>query len=89
MCAASRAAVASLWMVNDRSTSLFMGSVFRNLKATIGRAEAWRRPRVAPIPVKRYLDGVAVNYPAPYFRAPFILDGSRQQLRQLRLAAGW
>jgi CHAT domain-containing protein len=77
LCAASRTAVASLRVVNDQSTSLFMESFFRNLKAAIGRAEALRRPRAELMPAKRYLDGVAVSYAAPYFRAPFILVGSR------------
>jgi CHAT domain-containing protein len=75
--AGSRSVVASLWTVNDQSTSLFMEAFYRNLKEGVSKAEALRRARVQLMQAKGDVGGVTIDYAAPYFCAPFILVGGR------------
>jgi CHAT domain-containing protein/Flp pilus assembly protein TadD len=75
--AGSRSVVASLWAVNDQSTSVFMESFYRNLKEGVSKAEALRRARLQLMQATGDLEGTKVSYAAPYYWAPFILVGSR------------
>ena len=76
--AGSRSVVASLWAVNDQSTSLFMEAFYRNLKQGVGKAEALRRARIELMQSRVCSDalGEEASLAAPYFWAPFILVGS-------------
>jgi CHAT domain-containing protein len=75
MAAGTRRVVASLWEAEDESTAQLMGSLFGTIAAELRRnrepdyaralAEAKRQVRSRP------------GWEAPYFWAPFILDGIR------------
>jgi CHAT domain-containing protein/Flp pilus assembly protein TadD len=68
--AGSSEVLATLWQVNDRSSSEFMVSFYRNLKQS-GDAEALRNAQLA-------LLGSGGRYKHPYFWAPFVLVGARK-----------
>jgi len=78
--AGSRSVVASLWPVNDQSTSLFMEAFHKNLKAGVPAAEALRAARsdVMQTTVRSAVLGEQQSLAAPYFWAPFILVGDSQ-----------
>ncbi|NES82628.1 MAG: CHAT domain-containing protein, partial [Moorea sp. SIO2B7] len=66
----ARSTVASLWSVNDRSTSVFMKFFYQELANTqkpITKAEALRRAQV------KLLDN---QYKEPYYWAPYVLVGN-------------
>jgi len=75
--AGSRAVVASLWRVNDQSTSLFMGAFYKYLKAGKPKAEALRlaRNRVMKSKMWSVALGKEQSLASPFFWAPFILIG--------------
>jgi len=75
--AGSRSVVASLWAVNDQSTSLFMESFSRHLKEGQPKAEALRLARVETMNrrVRSDASGDEQSLTAPYFWAPFVLIG--------------
>jgi CHAT domain-containing protein len=64
--AGSPAVLASLWSVDDESTSELMQAFYANLKRGVGRAEALRAAQSA----------VRKKYPHPYYWAGFILTES-------------
>lgn len=66
--AGARSALVTLWPVTDRSTSLFMTDVYRELHAGHGAAEALHRVR------SRWIAGDSVTSHPSYW-APFILQG--------------
>lgn len=68
--AGSRSVVASLWAVNDESTSLLMTEFYKQLKAGDGKAEALRKAQMT----------VRENpkFEHPYYWAGFILFGDWQ-----------
>jgi CHAT domain-containing protein len=76
--AGSRSVVASLWDVNDESTSLFMESFYRGLKAGLTKADALRRARneIMQARAKSSATEEPESLASPYFWAPFILIGS-------------
>ena len=76
--AGSRAVVASLWRVNDQSTSLFMGAFYKYLRGGESKAEALRRARnrVMKSKMRSVLLGREQSLAAPFFWAPFVLVGS-------------
>lgn len=57
--------VASLWSVDDRSTSMLMTRFYRHLQEGMGKAEALRQAQRE----------VRQEYPHPYFWAGFVLAG--------------
>ena len=65
--AGSPSVVASLWPVEDYSTSLLMSDFYSNLKEGNSRGEALRRAQA-----KLIADG---KYSHPFYWAPFILLG--------------
>jgi CHAT domain-containing protein len=64
----ARTAVASLWDIDDKSTSELFVAFYRNIKEGegINRAEALRQ---AQLEIKK-------NYDHPYFWSPFLLIGN-------------
>src|SRR6266851_3257916 len=73
--AGSRSVIASLWNVNDESTSLFMESFYKGLKAGLPKAEALRQARLETMQrhAKSAVTGEEESLASPYFWAPFIL----------------
>ena len=63
----ARSTLASLWLIDDRSTALLMSHFYRELKAGITKAEALRRAQLS------LLQG---NYHHPRFWAAFVLLGN-------------
>ena len=88
----AKAVMASLWLVNDASTSLFMQQFYTELSAgNFSKAEARRRVQMAfiqnegPLASKLARGGFELSNPAtaretplshPYYWAPFILIGN-------------
>jgi len=73
--AGARSTLASLWVVSDRSTALFMKEFYQNLKAGATKAEALRKAQLA------FLKNPKNNpqykgYEHPYYWAAFILAGN-------------
>ena len=64
MFAGAPTVVASLWKLDDRSTSELMGEFYKNLK-TMGRAEALQRAQIA----------MMKKYENPYYWGAFVLYG--------------
>jgi CHAT domain-containing protein/Tfp pilus assembly protein PilF len=75
--AGSRSVVASLWNVNDESTSVFMELFYRNLKQGLTKADALRQARIAIMQqqIKSSVTGEQESLASPYYWAPFILTG--------------
>lgn len=80
MYAGTPSVVASLWKVNDESTSRFMEFFYRNLREGRSKAEALRQAKMelmqAPVWNEQLQDNLQHFYAAPWFWAPFILIGS-------------
>jgi CHAT domain-containing protein len=75
--AGSRSVVASLWDVNDESTSLFMEAFYRGLKAGLTKPEALRQARLETMrrQISSPVTGEQESLASPYYWAPFILVG--------------
>src|SRR6266852_1111565 len=75
--AGSRSVVASLWNVNDESTSLFMESFYTNLKNGRSKADALREARLQTMrrEIKSAVTGEQQSLASPFFWAPFVLIG--------------
>jgi CHAT domain-containing protein len=75
--AGSRSIVASLWNVNDESTSLFMESFYKSLKRGLSKADALREARIQTMRkrIKSAVTGEQEALASPYFWAPFVLIG--------------
>jgi CHAT domain-containing protein/Tfp pilus assembly protein PilF len=78
MYAGTPSVAASLWKVNDQSTSLFMEFFYRNLKEGQPKAEALRQAKKQLMQTQVWSDALKEeqSLAAPYFWAPFILVGS-------------
>lgn len=78
MYAGTPSVAASLWKVNDQSTSLFMEFFYRNLKDGQPKAEALRQAKKQLMQTQVWSDALKAeqSLAAPYFWAPFILIGS-------------
>jgi CHAT domain-containing protein len=63
-----RSAVASLWSVDDKSTSILITEFYRQLKTGMSKAEALRAAQLKLIEDK--------EYDKPYYWSPFILIGN-------------
>lgn len=75
----ARAVLASLWSVDDESTTSLMSRFYTELKndPTTSKAEALRRAQVALLKSRPGADGLpASNLNKPFFWAPFILLGN-------------
>ena len=65
----AHAVLATLWQVNDRSTSLFMQSMYRSRSAqSLDKAAALRSAQLALLAMPQYRH--------PYYWAPFVLMGN-------------
>ena len=75
--AGSDSVVASLWNVNDESTSLFMESFYTSLKRGLSKADALRDARLETMrkQIKSAVTGEQESLASPYFWAPFVLIG--------------
>nr|WP_275994305.1 CHAT domain-containing protein [Argonema antarcticum] len=73
--AGARSTLASLWVVSDRSTTLFMKEFYQNLKAGATKAEALRQAQLAFLKNPNNNPEYKV-YEHPYYWAPFILAGN-------------
>jgi CHAT domain-containing protein len=68
----AKAVLASLWKVNDTSTSGLMQSFYQNLsKSTMTKSEALRQAQLSMIK-----NTSPQNYSHPYYWAPFVLIGN-------------
>ncbi len=76
--AGSRSVVASLWDVNDESSSLFMESFYGGLKSGLSKPDALRQARLETMrrQIRSAVTGQRESLASPYFWAPFILVGS-------------
>ncbi|HEY9834994.1 MAG TPA: CHAT domain-containing protein [Stenomitos sp.] len=75
--AGARSTVATLWEVNDKSTTLFMSKLYQKLvepKLTITKADALQQIQ------KLFLE--SSNYKHPYYWTPFVLVGNWLSLFQ-------
>lgn len=70
--------VASLWKVDDQSTSILMEAFYRNLKEGKSKAEALQVAKTQLMQTHAWRDtlGKEQSFDAPYFWAPFVLIGS-------------
>ncbi len=75
--AGSRSVVASLWNVNDESTSFFMESFYTHLKSGVSEADALREARLETMrkQIRSTVTGEQESLASPYFWAPFVLIG--------------
>ncbi len=64
--AGTRAVLVSLWDVDDRSTTDFMKSFYHHMKLGANKARA----------LQQAMHEVRMNYPHPYYWAPFVLIGN-------------
>ncbi len=76
--AGSRSVVASLWDVNDESTSLFMEYFYAALKEGLTKGDALSKARreLMYSQIKDAATGEEESLASPYYWAPFILVGS-------------
>jgi CHAT domain-containing protein len=76
--AGSRAVMASLWQVNDQSTSLFMEAFYKHLRDGATQAEALHRARIEIMDrtIQSRALGGEQSLAAPYYWAPFVLVGA-------------
>jgi len=77
MYAGTPSVAASLWKVNDQSTSLFMEFFYQNLKEGQSKADALRQAKKHLMQTRAWSDTVSEeqSFAAPYFWAPFVLIG--------------
>jgi len=69
--AGAKSVVVSLWEVNDKYTSQFMGLFYENLSKGLNKAEALRQAKI----------GFIKNYSAnPYYWGAFVLDGNTSKV---------
>ena len=66
--AGARSTVASLWLVDAKSTAILMGQFYKGLKAGLSKAEALRQAQITLLSNPEYQH--------PFYWAPFILVGS-------------
>ncbi|MBD2778918.1 CHAT domain-containing protein [Iningainema tapete] len=64
--AGARSTLATLWTVDDESTSNFMGELYRQLDAGVTKAQALQRAQLA----------ILAKENRPYFWAPYVLVGN-------------
>ncbi|WP_322694962.1 CHAT domain-containing protein [Nostoc sp. DedSLP03] len=64
--AGARSTLATLWTVDDKSTSDFMGELYRQLDAGVTKAQALQRAQLA----------ILAKENRPYFWAPYVLLGN-------------
>ncbi|MEH2123789.1 CHAT domain-containing protein [Nostoc sp.] len=64
--AGARSTLATLWTVDDESTSEFMGELYRQLDAGVTKAQALQRAQLA----------ILAKENRPYFWAPYVLIGN-------------
>ncbi|MDF5709462.1 MAG: CHAT domain-containing protein [Nostoc sp. S4] len=64
--AGARSTLATLWTVDDESTSDFMGELYRQLDAGVTKAQALQRAQLA----------ILAKESRPYFWAPYVLIGN-------------
>ncbi len=64
--AGARSTLATLWTIDDESTSKFMGELYRQLDAGVTKAQALQRAQLA----------ILAKENRPYFWAPYVLVGN-------------
>lgn len=64
--AGARSTLATLWTIDDQSTSEFMGELYRQLDAGVTKAQALQRAQLA----------ILAKENRPYFWAPYVLVGN-------------
>jgi CHAT domain-containing protein len=64
--AGARSTLATLWTIDDQSTSEFMGELYRQLDAGVTKAQALQRAQLA----------ILAQENRPYFWAPYVLVGN-------------
>lgn len=64
--AGARSTLATLWTVDDESTSDFMGEFYRQLDAGVTKSQALQRAQLA----------ILARESRPYFWAPYVLIGN-------------
>ena len=70
-----RSALASLWTVDDESTSILIAEFYRQLKTGMSKAQALQAAQVKLIQADKD-KGINREYNNPYYWSPFILIGN-------------
>ncbi|MEM6400035.1 MAG: CHAT domain-containing protein [Cyanobacteria bacterium P01_D01_bin.116] len=70
-----RSALASLWTVDDESTSILIAEFYRQLKTGMSKAQALQAAQVKLIQADKD-KGINSEYNNPYYWSPFILIGN-------------
>jgi YVTN family beta-propeller protein len=67
--------IATLWAINDASTSDLMREFYQGLEHAQSKAEALQKAQLALLCGGEHCDGHPSHYSRPYYWAPFILTG--------------
>jgi len=71
-----KSALASLWAVNDESTSILVQEFYQNLRAGKTKAQALQRAQIALIRNANKKSEIQDEYSKPYYWSPFIMIGN-------------
>ncbi len=71
-----KSALASLWSVNDESTSILVREFYQNLRAGKTKAQALQQAQIALIRNTNQTPGIREEYSKPYYWSPFIMIGN-------------
>ena len=71
-----KSALASLWAVNDESTSILVREFYQNLRAGETKARALQQAQIALIRNTNQTPGIREEYSKPYYWSPFIMIGN-------------
>ncbi|WP_414624186.1 DUF2225 domain-containing protein [Calothrix sp. CCY 0018] len=71
-----RSALASLWSVNDQSTSILVKEFYQNLRQGKSKAQALQQAQIALIRNPNKISDIQEEYKKPYYWSPFIMIGN-------------
>jgi len=71
-----KSALASLWAVNDESTSILVQKFYQNLRAGKTKAQALQQAQIALIRNANKKSEIREEYSKPYYWSPFIMIGN-------------
>lgn len=71
-----KSALASLWSVDDKSTSILITEFYQNLRAGESKAKALQQAQLALLRNPEKISEIEGEYKKPYYWSPFILVGN-------------
>lgn len=71
-----KSALASLWSVDDESTSILIKEFYQNLRAGKSKAQALRQAQIALIRNPNKISEIQEKYKKPYYWSPFTMIGN-------------